>query len=487
MDGIRRRVAALAMALSLVFLIPAAAPAGAAAVPPGGGPGDGPWFTISGYVLGADGGSLAGGYVSVCSVGRGGCVGSSIAANGRFATVVSSRDSYTVAVTPPWGSRYAAGWYADWAMEAFTTKANQASEVMVNGQDRHLVTMRVPRVIVTTTGAITGRVVGTNGAALAGGSVTACGLTSWCRSATVGWDGGYVIGGLTPDQYRVSIQPPPNMPAPSGWYSVWAPGYFTTNAGSATLVWVGSVTVALPTIVVPVPIVAPGSISGSVIGSDGGSLAGATVMTCPSPVGTCTARQVAWDGTYLLPGLAPGSYVVSIAPPPGTPYLSGFYSSFSAGFFNPVLANASLVPVAYANVPLPRIVVPRILTVGGPAAVPATPTGPSVGTTAARPLALTSWIRRAGTTQVRSMVAVTAGTRVELVARTETYYAGRTVEVWCRSGAGAWARIASRTVAGDGSVVYRFAARDDAAYRLRMPATTTAREAVGLVRRVLVR
>jgi predicted methyltransferase len=85
------------------------------------------------------------------------------------------------------------------------------------------------------------------------------------------------------------------------------------------------------------------------------------------------------------------------------------------------------------------------------------------------------------------MVAVTAGTRVELVARTETYYAGRTVEVWCRSGAGAWARIASRTVAGDGSVVYRFAARDDAAYRLRMPATTTAREAVGLVRRVLVR
>jgi hypothetical protein len=471
MNGNRRRVAALAAALSLVFLIPAAAPKGAAAVAPLGG------GVIYGTVIGQDHGTLMGGTVTACLT-YGGCWRATIDSQQTYRFDDLPGGSYTIGVTPPsYGARYLSGWYSSWSVGNFTTSYASASIVYPTAT-RILPPIVVP-VRAPTLGSLTGRVIASSGAALAGGSVTACGLTAGCRSVAIGWDGQYAIGGLMPDQYRVSIAPPPYTAYPSGWYSAWSPGSFTTNAASATPVWVGNGNVALPTIVVPVPIVLLGSISGSLIGSDGGSLAGGTVTACPT-VGVCIARQVAWDGTYLLPNLAPASYVVSVVPPPSAPYLSGFYSSWSLGYFNPALANATLVSVAYVNVALPRIVLPRFVAVGGPSAAPA-------GTDAAKPVALTSWIRLAATGQVKSMVSVPDGAKVELVARTETYYAGRTVEVWRRAGGGQWTRVATRTVTSDGSVVYRFAARDDAAYRLRMPATASAREALGLVRTVWVR
>ncbi|MCU0504701.1 MAG: carboxypeptidase-like regulatory domain-containing protein [Chloroflexi bacterium] len=480
MNGIRRRVAALAAALSLAVLVPAAVPAGAAAIVPGGG-------VIYGSVIGQDHGTLMGGTVTACLV-YGGCWRATIDSQQTYRFDDLPGGAFTIGVTPPsYGARYVPGWYAAWSPGNFT--ASYGNATLVYAAPQKILPPIVVPVRAPTLGSITGRVLASTGAPLTGGSVMACGLTAGCWSVAIGWDGLYALGGLLPDRYRISISPPPNTAYPSGWYSAWAPGSFTTNPGAATLVWVGAGNVALPTIIVPAPVLLRGSISGSVIGSDGGSLAGATVTACP-PIGPCTARTVAWDGTYLLPNLAPANYLVSIAPAPGAPYLAGFYSSFSAGYFNPVLANASAVPVAYVNVALPRIVVPRFLVVGGPAATPAapaTPSGPAAGTTAARPLALTSWIRPAATTQVRSMVSVPAGAKVELVARTETYYVGRSVEVWRRVDGGAWARVATRTVAADGRVVYRFTARDDAAYRLRMPATATALEAVGLVRRVRVR
>lgn len=478
MDGIRRRVAALAAALSLVFLVPAAAPADVAAVMPieGG--------AIYGTVIGQDHGTLMGGTVAACLV-YGGCWRATIDSQQTYRLDGLPGGPYTIGVTPPsYGSRYLSGWYSSWSVGNFTSSYASAS-IVYPGPMRILPPIVVP-VRAPALGSITGRVLASSGAPLSGGSVMACGLTAGCRSVTIGWDGQYAIGGLMPDQYRVSISPPPYTPYPSGWYSAWSLGHFTTNAGNATLVWVGTGNVALPTIVVPVPLVLGGSITGSVIGSDGGSLAGGTVTACPS-LGACTARQVAWDGTYFLPNLAPASYVVAVAPPPAWPYLSGFYSSWSLGYFNPVLANATLVPVAWVNVALPRIVVPRFVALGGPAAAPAEVSTPAAGTAAAKPAALTSWVRPAATTQVRSTLSVSAGAKVELVARTETYYAGRTVEVLRRVGTGPWTRIATRTVAADGSVAYRFTARDDAAYRLRMPATGSAREALGLVRTVWVR
>jgi hypothetical protein len=471
MNGIRRRVAALAAALSLAFLVPAAVPTGAVAIAPVEG------GVIYGTVIGQDHGTLMGGTVTACLT-YGGCWRATIDSQQTYRFDDLPGGSYTIGVTPPsYGARYLSGWYSSWSVGNFTTSYASASIVYPTAT-RILPPIVVP-VRAPTLGSLTGRVIASSGAALAGGSVTACGLTAGCRSVAIGWDGQYAIGGLMPDQYRVSIAPPPYTAYPSGWYSAWSPGSFTTNAASATPVWVGNGNVALPTIVVPVPIVLLGSISGSLIGSDGGSLAGGTVTACPT-VGVCIARQVAWDGTYLLPNLAPASYVVSVVPPPSAPYLSGFYSSWSLGYFNPALANATLVSVAYVNVALPRIVLPRFVAVGGPSAAPA-------GTDAAKPVALTSWIRLAATAQVKSMVSVPDGAKVELVARTETYYAGRTVEVWRRAGGGQWTRVATRTVTGDGSVVYRFAARDDAAYRLRMPATASAREALGLVRTVWVR
>jgi hypothetical protein len=478
MNGIRRRVAALAAALSLVFLIPAAAPTDVAAFPSEGG-------AIYGTVIGQDHGTLMGGTVTACLT-FGGCWRATIDSDHTYRFDGLPGGPYTVGVTPPsYGARYLSGWYSSWSVGNFTPSYASASIVYPTAT-RILPPIIVP-VRAPTLGSITGRVFASSGAAMAGGSVMACGLTAGCRSVAIGWDGQYAIGGLLPDRYRVSISPPPFTPYPSGFYSAWSPGYFTVSAGAATLVWVGNGNVALPTIVVPVPILLRGSISGSVIGSDGGSLAGGTVTACPAPAGACTARQVAWDGSYLLPNLAPASYVVSVAPPVSAPYLSGFYSSWSLGYFNPVLANATLVPVANVNVALPRVVVPRFVAVGGPAAAPAGPSAPAAGTAAVKPAALTSWIRPAATAQVKSMVSVPVGAKVELVARTETYYAGRTVEVWRRTGSGQWARVATRTVAADGSVVYRFAARDDASYRLRMPATASAREALGLVRTVWVR
>ncbi len=479
MNGIRRRVAALAAALSLAFLIPAAAPTGAVAIAPVEG------GVIYGTVIGQDHGTLMGGTVTACLT-YGGCWRATIDSQQTYRFDGLPGGPYTVGVTPPsYGARYLSGWYSSWSVGNFTTSYASASIVYPTAT-RILPPIVVP-VRAPSLGSITGRVLASSGAPLAGGSVMACGLTAGCLSVGISWDGGYAIGGLLPDRYRVSISPPPFTPYPSGFYSAWSPGYFTVSAGAATLVWVGNGNVSLPTIVVPAPIALHGSISGSVIGSDGGTLAGGTVTACPAPVGVCTARQVAWDGTYLLPDLAPASYVVSVVPPPSAPYLSGFYSSWSLGYFNPVLANATLVPIAFVNVALPRIVVPRFVVVGGPAAAPAGPSAPAAGTASAKPAALTSWIRLAATAQVKSMVSVPEGAKVELVARTETYYAGRKVEVWRRAGSGQWAPITSRTVAGDGSVVYRFAARDDASYRLRMPATASAREAIGLVRTVWVR
>ncbi len=466
-------------ALSLAALIPAAVPAGAAAIVPAEG------GVIYGTVIGQDHGTLMGGTVSACLT-YGGCWRATIDSQQTYRFDDLPGGPYTIGVTPPsYGARYVPGWYSSWSVGNFTATYGDAT-VVYPAPQRILPPIVVP-VRAPTLGSITGRVLATTGAPLAGGSVMACGLTQGCRSVAIGWDGQYAIGGLLPDQYRVSITPPPFTAYPSGWYSAWSPGNFTTFAGNATLVWVGSGNVALPTILVPVPIVMRGSISGSVIGGDGGSLAGATVTACPVPAGPCTARQVAWDGTYLIPGLAPGNHVVSVAPPPGAPYLSGWYSSWSIGNFNTSLGNASLVSVAFVNVPLPRIVVPRFLAVGGPAATPATPQAGTTATGSVRPAALTSWIRPAATSQVRSMVSVASGAKVDLVARTETYYAGRAVEVWRRVGSGPWAKVATRTVAADGSVVYRFAAREDAAYRLRMPASASAREAVGLVRTVWVR
>ncbi len=124
MDGIRRRVATLAAALSLVFVIPAAAPPGAATAvfPSEGG-------VIYGTVIGQDHGTLMGGTVSACLT-YGGCRRATIDAQQTYRFDALPGGPYTIGVTPPsYGARYVPGWFSASSPGNFTASYVNATAV----------------------------------------------------------------------------------------------------------------------------------------------------------------------------------------------------------------------------------------------------------------------------------------------------------------------------------------------------------------------
>lgn len=362
-----RRAAALVAALLVAFMLPAIAPPGIArgaepspaALPPPPIAG-----TISGFALGSDGGTLAGGTITACVVSTFDCSSATIAGDDSYSVTVLTGFAYRVSIDPPFP--YFSGYYDDVAPGAFTRNIAEATAVPVFIGDVFLRTMVVPRSFVPPPafGSISGYMFGANDGPLTGTTVTACSATWACSNGTVGSDGYYWIGYLPAGTYTLAITPPLGSGYASGYYAAWAQGFFTTSSASATAFSVWNTNVTLPTIVVQWghPIPAYGAISGTVVGASGGSLAGGTVTAC-SATYSCWSATIGSTGAYHVGYLPASVYVVSITPP-SSAYLTGFYAAGAAGNFTTSASSATGVTVWNADVLLPTIVVPWAPTYG---------------------------------------------------------------------------------------------------------------------------
>ncbi len=362
-----RRAAALVAALLVALILPVVAPPGVAR----GGEPEAAAFpppvpitsTISGFALGSDGGTLAGGTITACAVSTFNCSSATLAGDDSYAVTVLTGFAYRVAIDPPFP--YLSGYYDDLAVSAFTQDFGSATAVPVFTGDVFLRTMLVPRSFVPppSPGAIAGYVFGANDGPLTGATVTACNAVWSCASATVGYDGSYWIGYLPAGSYTLAITPLLGSGYASGYYAAWAQGFFTTSAADATVFSVWN-TVTLPAIVVQwgYPVPAYGAISGTVVGASGGSLVGGTVTACNTSY-SCASSAIGSSGAYHIGFLPAGVYVVSITPP-STAYLSGYYRAGASGNFTTSASLATGVTVWNSDVLLPTIVVPWAPTYG---------------------------------------------------------------------------------------------------------------------------
>jgi hypothetical protein len=218
-------------------------------VVPGFGPSHG---SISGFVVGAFSGSLAGGIVTACGTSWSWiCSSATIAWDGSYWIGTLPTGSYLVSVTPPTSS-WVAGWYAAGWSGNFTTNASSATAVNVWSSNVSLPTIVVPGFVPAPTwGSLSGYAVGSTSGALAGGSVTACSVSWSCVSTTIGSNGWYSIGSLPSGSYTVMVAPLSSAGYQAGYYAAGWTGNFTTSSSSATAVSVWSTGVTVPTITVP--------------------------------------------------------------------------------------------------------------------------------------------------------------------------------------------------------------------------------------------
>ena len=151
-----------------------------------------------------------------------------------------------------------------------------------------------------TIGGISGRVTDVTGAPIAGVEVLATPLYGGrAGQATTAEDGTYAVGGLTPGQYEVHVQPP----AESRYVAVW---WTTVAVGVEPVSGVDPV------------LRAHGSISGRVTRPDGAGLGDVRVVLRGVLAWGDGYYDEAWtldDGTYSFTQLKQGDYEVSFHPP----------------------------------------------------------------------------------------------------------------------------------------------------------------------------
>jgi hypothetical protein len=162
-------------------------------------------------------------------------------------------------------------------------------------------------------GAIAGVVRGPGGAPIAGATVHVFeASTSWVPNATVvtGSDGSYSAVGLPPGSYRLAFR----APTGSGLLDRWHDDAETRAGSTAVTVTAGG------TMTVDAELTGPGSIAGRVTAA-GAQVEGIRVLAYRATDGiVASARTVtAADGTYVLVGLAPGTYKIGAIGPSGSP------------------------------------------------------------------------------------------------------------------------------------------------------------------------
>ena len=188
---------------------------------------------------------------------------------------------------------------------------------------------------------ISGNVVGSAGN-LDGISVSACTLTGSFCSGTTQTDasGNFSLGGLPAGSYVLAFRPSPVYQ----WGYYVGPG-LTELYWSATLVDVSGGSVTLANVQLAIAL----SISGTVTGSAGG-LGAIGIAACATDfAGTCAVGTVDDNGNFIVPGLAPDTYRLSIRDPTWT-YATGFYGDSG---FTPDYMAAAHIAVTDHDVALP--------------------------------------------------------------------------------------------------------------------------------------
>lgn len=268
--------------------------------------------TIAGVVTGPDGVTPLGGVTVVAGPFSGSGVGSfaTTLSDGSYEITGLSSGSYRVQFSPPSGSSYAWEYFnntQDYFSAMTVAVVSGATTPSINAS-------------LELGGTISGVVTGSDGAPLAGVSVSAGGAggSGW---ATTLLDGSYEITGLRAGSYQVQFIPPFGSSYSGEFYNN------ATNYLAAT----------------PVPVVAgetrsgvnaslessaSGTITGVVTGPDGSPVANVEVSAFPIPGGSMPGSAVTGpDGIYEIDGLAAGNYSVKFSPGPGSPYAAEYYDS----------------------------------------------------------------------------------------------------------------------------------------------------------------
>jgi hypothetical protein len=266
--------------------------------------------TISGRIMNSNGAPVPFAMASVSPVdenqlGYGQTAGSATAdASGNYTVTGLQADSYKVQFLPPYNSNYVTSFWNGHTDAAQGDTLVVAADQAVAGIDGTLGTGATISGVVD---AADNPGVGLNGgqviAQKADGNSVAYGF--------IGSDGKYTVPGVPTGTYTLKFQPPVETNYASTWWqgetSLASADYFSVSAGSILTGYDAD----LP---------AAASISGTLTaaGSPVGSLQGGSVYAfSTSGDGSGNTGFVGANGTYTVPGLAPGSYTLDFQAPYG--------------------------------------------------------------------------------------------------------------------------------------------------------------------------
>jgi hypothetical protein len=292
-------------------------------------------YTISGTVANSGGTALAGASVSAFGPGF---AFASTSATGAFVLRGLPAGSYDVSVGAPSGTNYLGGYYTTLNSSHVTPNFANASDVVV-GPNKTLLQMRLLSGF-----SISGKVTNAAGTALGGVLVVSTSATA-SRSAFTNASGIYSIKALATGSYKVGVQPGTSQNYRSGFYTTGNTNYFTTASASATNVAVGPSKTLLP-----MKLPAAFTISGKVTNTAGVAIANASIYADGSLDGSFATSDAA--GNYVLRGLDPGSYELTLDAPSTSNYIGGYYTTLNANHVTPNAGSASAIVVGPNKVAL---------------------------------------------------------------------------------------------------------------------------------------
>jgi hypothetical protein len=277
-------------------------------------------LTVSGSIVDRASSTPLCAYVSVVTPGTTTEVWSDTAC-GSFAIGHLSPGSYQVLVRPDFGASFENGAYTSknanlWVPEgAAPTTISLASSLNL-GIIRPLVGH-----------VVSGHVRDGAGHPLSSVGVVISGTDGWCcDSMTTGADGTFSFGGLANRRYVIRFTPYGNFQ--TGWYGATSAGGFAVQRVHATEFMLpadrSGVDVRLP---------AGYSISGRITDPDGHGLY--SYLGSFGPGAPTGGHGTAANGTYTIPGFAPGGYKIQVVPASssGIPLRAGWYSATAPGHF----------------------------------------------------------------------------------------------------------------------------------------------------------